>query len=406
MSNTGDVAKALRDALPSLDQKKLLEQARKHMGIVVVGEEAAAAELIRLLGQGGEIPSDSRLMIWQFVPGGKPPLGLGKNEMVIVVPATEEYLRQVHEHFANIPILPIVLGDAKPQTSQPKPVHLRSVDAEEVRKHLVPELVERTWEWRLAAGRALPAMRDHLSWVLAERATRNWGLLLGSVAGAGAGRSGAPTPATIQLLAHQAALIVSIAAIYGQDLEDRRALISRVVPHITPTLMLDLAEAGVSRLAKGPGKGKPRGDLYAMAAVAVARPALTASSTLLVGLAARRVFRPADPARERPEGAAERDGSALGRAARRTRDLGRRAAGGAGQGASALGGAVGRRLRRREPDQPLATGPADGATGAVADPAPEAQAAPAAPATGGGVTGPAAEAAAADLDRSPSNNAG
>ena len=54
----------------------------------------------------------------------------------------------------------------------------------------------------------------------------------------------------------------------------------------------------------------------------------------------------------------------------------------------------------------LATGPADGATGAVADPAPEAQAAPAAPATGGGVTGPAAEAAAADLDRSPSNNAG
>ena len=404
MSNTGDVAKALRDALPGLDQKKLLEQARKHMGIVVVGEEASAAELIRLLCQGGEIPSDSRLMLWRFVPGSKPPLGAGKSELVIVIPATEEYLRQAHEHFANIPILPIVLGDGKPLASQPKPVHLAAVDAAEVRKHLVPELVERTWEWRLAAGRALPAVRDHLSWVLAERATRNWGLLLGSVAGAGAGRNGAPTPATVQLLAHQAALIVSIAAIYGQDLEDRRALISRVVPHITPTLMLDLAEAGISSLAKGAAEGK-RGDLYAMAAVAVARPALTASSTLLVGLAARRVFRPATSASEGSEAAAKPDGSAVVRVARRTRDIGRRAADGAGEGASALGSAVGRRLRRRAADHAPGTGAADDPTGEAAD---RASAAPTTPpvAPSEGVTGPAAEAAAADPGQSPSESAG
>lgn len=115
MSNPGDVAKALRDALPSLDQKKLLEQARKNMGVVVVGEEAPAAELIRLLRLGGEIPADSKLALWWFVAGGKPPLGMGKNELVLVIPATEEYLKQAHEHFANIPIVPIVLGARCPR---------------------------------------------------------------------------------------------------------------------------------------------------------------------------------------------------------------------------------------------------------------------------------------------------
>lgn len=405
MSNPGDVAKALRDALPSLDQKKLLEQARKSMGVVVVGEEAPAAELIRLLRLGGEIPADSKLALWWFVAGGKPPLGMGKNELVLVIPATEEYLKQAHEHFANIPILPIVLGDATPLAPQSKPVRIGSIDADEVRKHLVPELVERTWEWRLAVGRALPAVRDHLSWVLAERATRNWGLLLGSVAGAGTGRNGAPTPATVQLLAHQAALIVSIAAIYGQDLEDRRALISRVVPHITPTLMLDLAEAGISSLAKGAAEGK-RGDLYAMAAVAVARPALTASSTLLVGLAARRVFRPADPARARPEGASDQGASIVGRAARRSRDLGRRAAGGAGQGAAALGDAIARRLRRRAEDGSSAQNAAERSEGGATDPAPPAPVTPPVPPTEGDAAAPAVEAASADPGQPPAGRAG
>jgi len=402
MSNPGDVAKALRDALPSLDQKKLLEQTRKNMGVVVVGEEAPVAELIRLLRLGGEIPADSKLVLWWFVAGGKPPLGMGKNELVLVIPATEEYLKQAHEHFANIPILPIVLGDATPLASQPKPVRLGSIDADEVRKHVVPELVERTWEWRLAVGRALPAVRDHLSWVLAERATRNWGLLLGSVAGAGTGRNGAPTPATVQLLAHQAALIVSIAAIYGQDLEDRRALISRVVPHITPTLMLDLAEAGISSLAKGAAEGK-RGDLYAMVAVAVARPALTASSTLLVGLAARRVFR---PTREQLEGASEPGASMVRRAARRTRALGRRAAVGTGQGAEALGDAVARRLRRRAEDRPPAQGVAERSEGGVADPASSASVGPAVPPTEGNAAAPAAKAASADPGQPPAGRAG
>jgi hypothetical protein len=219
---------------------------------------------------------------------------------------------------------------------------------------LVPALVTRLWDRRLALGRALPATRDRISWQLIQGAVRDTKVLLGSVAGAAAGRSGAPTPATAQLLVHQAALIAAIGAVYGADIEDKRALFARVTPHLTATLALDVAESQLSKLAKALPGGDKKGNLYATAAAVVARPTLSVTSTLVAGFAARRVFR---------GGAGEP--SAIARAAARTRDLGKRAAGGVGQSATAAASVLAARVRRREAE------PAhEAASSAAPDPGP------------------------------------
>jgi hypothetical protein len=210
---------------------------------------------------------------------------------------------------------------------------LSALDTEQVRKTLAPALVERLWERRLALGRALPATRDRIAWLLIRQAVRDPKFVLGAVASAGGGRSGAPTPATATLLIQQAALIASMAAIYGYSLDDRRAVYARVAPNLAPTLVLDSAEALASRLAADFGKKRPFEKLYGPAAAYVVRPTLSVGSTVLAGLIARRVFR-GDP--ERPSLPA------------RARALGSKAAAGLGQSAAAFG-VLAARVREKEP---------------------------------------------------------
>jgi hypothetical protein len=285
----------------------------------------------------GTVPSDARLAIWRYVPGANAPVPPGKTELAIVVPATEEFLKQAREAYGGVPVLPIVLGDAEAPAEAHAPVHMTTLDDAQLRKALVPRLVDRLWERRLALGRALPATRDHITWLLIQRAIRDMKVLLGSVAGAGTGRSGVPTPATAQLLIHQASLIVAIGAVYGAEIEDKGTLIKRVTPHLTPTLVLDLAEAQATRLAEGLAGEKGPKTLYGTAAAVITRPALSASSTLLAGIAARRAFR------ERPSAQ-----SALARVATGTRDLGKRALTGFGQGVVAVAGALMTRVRHAD----------------------------------------------------------
>ena len=342
MSNTpGAVAKALLDALPTLDYNKLVSEARRAFGIVVVGEQEQADVLLQLLRSTDAVPRDSKLAVWRFSQDTNPPIALGKTELAIVIPATEEQLKRARESFSGVPVLPVELegfpsGEVNEQT-----VTLSALDADQVRTKLVPELVDRLWERRLALGRTLPATRDRIALRMIQEAVRNVKVLLGSVAGAAAGRNGAPTPATAQLVMHQALLIVSIAAVYGASLEDRRAIFSRVAPSMAPTLLLDGAEAALSRLATAVGKEHRFGKLYGPAAAYVVRPTLSASSTLIAGLVARRVFR------GRPS-----DQSRLARAAARTRALGKRVAGGAGQGVGLATGALSTRWRNHT-DEPV-----------------------------------------------------
>ncbi|HWE61001.1 MAG TPA: hypothetical protein VHB98_04760 [Chloroflexota bacterium] len=348
----GDVAKALLDSLPNLDHKKLLEEARRPFGIVLIGEEQATTDLLHLLREHGTVPSDSKVAIWRHVPEANAPMPVGKTELAIVVPATEDYLKQARESFGGVAVLPIVLGEGTVPPEVSAPVHMAALDEAQVRKVLVPRLVDRLWERRLALGRALPATRDRIVWLLMQRAVRDVKVLLGSVAGAGSGRSGVPTPATAQLLIHQASLIVAIGTVYGAEIEDKRALITRVTPNLTPTLVLDVAESQATRIAEGLA-GEKYKKIYGTAAAVITRPTLSASSTLLAGMAARRVFRerPAEP-------------SAFVRAAARTRDMGRRAAGGIGQGAAVVVGGLTARLRRAD-DAPVpdAEGSAAGESG-------------------------------------------
>jgi hypothetical protein len=131
---------------------------------------------------------------------------------------------------------------------------------------------------------------------------------------------------------HQAVLIVSIAAVFGAPLDDKRNVFARVAPNLAPTLLLDGAEAGISKLAVNAGKDTKYGKLYGPVAAYVARPTLSASSTLIAGAAARRAFRAG------PESTT---------ILRRSRDAGRRAVVGVGQGMAVVGSLVGARFKAR-----------------------------------------------------------
>jgi hypothetical protein len=235
-----------------------------------------------------------------------------------------------------------------------KPVKLPSLDARHIHKVLIPHLVDRLWDRRLSLARAVPATRDHIALRLTREAASNPKVLLGSVAGAGADRSGAPTPATAVAMLHQAALIASLAAVYGLDLEDRGGIYARVAPSLAPTILMDGAEAAVSRFAREASKGGRFEKIAAPAAAYVLRPTLTASSTLLAGITARRIFRGTD----------ETDEPKLSAAAR-TKAAGKRVVVGASHAIAVAGGSVAMRVRRDKQAQPEEAPPESHAEGEV-----------------------------------------
>lgn len=334
----GDVARALKDALPSLDYNKLVGEARRQFGLVVIGDAEQADMLLDLLRHGGRVPTDVKGAAWRHGQGGSAPVPLGKTELAIVIPATEANMQQAREHFGGVATLPVLLPDTVAAAGLNNPLSVAALDEAQVRKVLVPEIVDRLWERRLALGRTLPAVRDRVAWRLIRHATRDFKLFLGTVAGAGSGRNGSLTPATATLLIHQAVLIVSMAAVYGADLDDRRSVFARVAPQLAPTVLLDGAEAIVSKAAAGWGKDRRYGKWYGPMAAYALRPALSTSSTALAGLVAMRVFR----------GTVDRPSVVA-----RTRALGKRALAGAGQAADLVGVLATRRRRLdAEEDQP------------------------------------------------------
>ena len=326
----GDVAKAFLDALPTLDFNKLVGDARREFGIVVLGDPEPARQLIRLLRGTGAVPADAKLALWVHDDARPAPLPAGKTELVVVLPVTEPYLARAKEAFSGIAQLPVLIHDAERPGGLVNPITLKALDDDQFLTVLVPALLDRLWDRKLALGRALPATRERIASRMLHKAARDLRVVLGSVAGAGSERSGAPTSATAQLLLHQAVLVVGLAAIYGVSLEDKGQIFRQVAPKLAPTMLLDGAEAGITRLAAAAGNGHPRfGKLYGPMTAYVARPVLSASSTLLAGLVARRVFR----------------GTALpGRwsaALARSRELGKRAVSGVGSGLVAVSGALG-----------------------------------------------------------------
>lgn len=351
MSAAPDVAKALNDALPSLDFKKLVEDARRHWNLAVVGEADPSTELLRLLRGDVAPPTDVRFTLWYHGPDGKKLEHIGKTELVIVVGATEAAIRFAREQFKDVPQLPLLLGEQEAPELGVEGVRVPAVDERSVEKTIIPALVDRLWERRVPLGRALPPARDRIARVLIQRALTNPRSVLGWVAGSGSGRNGTPTPATAALLVQQAALIVALGAIYGESLESQRALIARVVPYLTPTLTLDLAEAWVSGIVKNiPDKSpfKTYEKIAALGLAVLTRSSFSATSTLLAGTTARRVFR-GKPRKE--EGG---DAGAIRQAAVRTRDLGKRALAGAGQSVTSAAGSLVGRLRRRDTLSPVA----------------------------------------------------
>lgn len=247
----GAVAKAFLDALPSLDYKKMVDEARRSVSIVVIGDPETAERVVECLRAGGTVPDDSRLHIWRHVQGEPAPKDSGKPELVIAVPATDEHVVSARSAFSGVPLLPVIIKDHAHLDGLLDPLLMPQVDRATVRRLLVPRLSSALWERRLALGRGLPALRRHLAWRLTRACSREPRVLLGSVAGAGVGRNGAPTAATAQLLMHQAALIVAIAAINGWSLDDKAAIFRRAASTLMPTLLLDGAEAGISKLAAG-----------------------------------------------------------------------------------------------------------------------------------------------------------
>src|SRR5579864_2794789 len=143
MSNApGELAKALKDALPNLDYNKLVGEARRQLGIVVLGDVARADHLLSLLRGQGAVPADVKVTVWRFIEGNNLPVPLGKIELAIVVPATEEYLKQAREHLGGVSVLPILLdGQAAPEGTS-NAIALTALDEEQVRKVLVPVLVD------------------------------------------------------------------------------------------------------------------------------------------------------------------------------------------------------------------------------------------------------------------------
>ena len=339
----GAVAKAFLDALPNLDYNKLVAEARRPFGIVIVGDGAAAQALITFLRSSTAIPADVKVEVWHHQPGTPSPIAVAKTELAIILPVTEANLALAKETFPAVQPLPVVLKDDEVPGGLPKPVSVKALDEDAFETVIVPELVERLWERRLPVGRAFPATREIISGRMITKAARDMRVVLGSVAGAGSGRNGVPTPATAQLLLHQASLVVGLAAVYGISLEDRGYIFRQVAPKLTPTFLLDGAEAGLTHLADAAGKGNDKfGKLYGPMTAYVARPTLSAGSTLLAGLVARRVFR-GKPVH-----------SAIRRAVSRTRSLGKQAASEAGQGAVLVAGAVASRFRRSDSIEPAA----------------------------------------------------
>ncbi len=333
----GAVAKAFLDALPNLDYNKLVAEARRPFGIVVVGDDAPAQALITYLRTSTAIPADAKVELWRHVPGTPPPIAVGKTELAIILPVTEANLNLAKETFPAVQPLPVVLQDDEAPGGLPRPVTVKALDEAAFESVIMPELIERLWDRRLPIGRALPATRERISGRMIGKAARDMKVVLGSVAGAGSGRSGIPTPATAQLLLHQASLVVGIAAVYGISLEDKGYIFRQVAPKLTPTFLLDVAEAGLTRLADAAGKGNDKlGKLYGPMTAYVARPTLSAGSTLLAGVVARRVFR-GKPVH-----------GAIRRAVSRTRSLGTQAASDAGQGMALAAGAVASRFRRSD----------------------------------------------------------
>jgi len=325
----GPVAKAFLDSLPSVDFNKQVSEARKQLSIALLGDDALADALLGVLRQGPSVPRDTRVFLWKHAAGVPAPTEAGKPELVIVFPATEDNVAAAKSAFPGVQALLVNTQGPANGTGPDDPVVLPSMDPADVKRLLVPRLVDRLWERRLALGRGVPITRDYISKRLTRLAARDVKVLLGSVAGASGGRSGAPTPATAQVLMHQAGLIVSIAAVAGEQLDDRSQIFRRVAPNLLPTLLLDGAEAGVSKLAAMRGGDKYAGLLGHVAAY-LTRPPLTASSTFLAGTVARRVFRieASSP-------------SVLAR----TRDLSKKALGGAGQTVFVAAGAVAARLK-------------------------------------------------------------
>jgi len=326
----GDVAKAFLDALPTLDFNKLVGEARREFGIVVLGDPEPARQLIRVLRGTNAIPADVKLALWVHDSAQPAPLPAGKTELVVVLPASEPRLAEAKKAFSGIAQLPVLLRDAERPGGVVNPITLKALDDDQFLTVLLPALLDRLWDRRLALGRALPAARERIARRMMSKAARDLKVVLGSVAGAGSERSGAPTPATAQLLLHQAVLVVGLAAIYGVSLEDKGQIFRQVAPKLAPTLLLDGAEAGITRLAAAAGNGNARfGKLYGPMTAYVARPVLSAGSTLVAGVVARRVFR----------------GTALpGRwsaALARSRDLGKQAVSGVGNGLVAVSGALG-----------------------------------------------------------------
>ena len=76
----------------------------------------------------------------------------------------------------------------------------------------------------------MPATREQIARRMILKAARDMRVVLGSVAGAGSGRTGVPTAATAQLLLHQATLVVGLAAVYGESLDDKAYIFRRVAP--------------------------------------------------------------------------------------------------------------------------------------------------------------------------------
>jgi hypothetical protein len=339
----GAVAKAFLDALPALDFKKLVDDARRPVSIVVLGDAETADQVVEALRSGGTVPPDSRLQIWRHTPGEPAPKDSGKPEAVIAVPATADNVVSARNAFSGTPLIPVVIKDVEHLEGVQDPVFMPRVDRAAVRRSLVPRLAATLRERRLALGRGLPATRRHIAWRLTQESSHDPRVVLGSVAGAGAGRNGAPTAATAQLLMHQAALIVAIAAASGWSLDDKVAIFRRAATTLLPTLLLDGAEAGISKLAAG-GSDRKHGRLYGQVAAYVARPALSASSTLLAGALAQRTFHEADG-----------DLSVL----EQTRRAGKKLASGAGQSAAVAITVVGERLhlpgRARPASDPQAT---------------------------------------------------
>jgi hypothetical protein len=348
MSNApGAVAKALLDALPTLDFNKIVNETRKSYNIAVLGDPAAVAAVCAVLRGRAVAPEDVKVAVWSYEPGGSAPANTGKTEFAIVVPATEQTVRTARDVFAGAQLILVTVGGAAAPEGGVKAVNLPEVDERQVRRILVPHLVDRLWDRRLSLGRSVPGTRDHIAGRLTRNAAKEPKILLGSVASASNKRSGAPTPATALVMVHQAVLIVSMAAIYGLDLEDQAAIYARVAPSLAPTILMDGLEATISRFAEEAGKGSGLEKIAGPAAAYIARPTLTASSTLLAGITARRIFRGMSETHEAKPSPTER-----------TKAAGKRLMLGAGHAVAVAGGAVAMRVRRDKQPQP-ADAPAD-----------------------------------------------